>query len=111
MKLLILLFALVPAAIADTKASYNGNDLVGFCTQALASDLDPTAPEGSWASGICTGTMVASMQLSTACFPDEIDVKQMITVVITYLKHHRADLHKDAAPLAVEAFKGVYPCD
>ena len=111
MKLLILLFALVPEAIADTKAPYNGNDLLGFCVQALASDLDPTAPAGSWASGTCAGTMMASMQLSTACFPDEIDVKRMITVVITYLKHHRADLHKAAAPLAVEAFKDAYPCD
>ena len=35
MKLLILLFALVPAAIADTKPSYNGTDLVGL--EAYAS--------------------------------------------------------------------------
>ena len=107
MKLLILLFALVPAAIADTKAPYNGADLVGFCTQALASDLDPTVS----AVGTCTDTLMASMQLSSACFPDDIDVNQMITVVITYLKQHPTDLHKDAAPLAVEAFKDAYPCD
>ena len=111
MKLLILLFALAPEAIADTKASYDGKDLFMFCFQALDSDLDPTDPASSSALSICTETLMASKQLSTACFPDDIDVKKMITVVTTYLKQHPADLHKDAAPLAVEAFKDAYPCD
>ena len=110
-KLVILLFALAPAAIADTKAPYNGLDLVGFCTQALGFDLDPTDPESSSALGACADTLMASKQLSTACFPDDIDLKQMITVVIRYLKQHPADLNKDAAPLAVKAFKDAYPCD
>ena len=114
----------VVLAVAGEALAYDGEELLGYCQNALnRPDDNPTTKQTlEWimASGLCRGytsgvidasliqQAVAKEQLF--CLPEGIKAEQVVQVVTEFLEAHPYALHRNASILTLAALREAFPC-
>jgi hypothetical protein len=89
-----------PSAFAQF---WDGNELYEDCTAQSATD---------W--GVCHGYVIgladARIIDGTICVPNGVEVRQVVDIVVQYLREHPESRHIAAERLAEGALKRAFPC-
>ena len=89
-------------ARADDNGPIDGNKLLAFCTSSRADYLQ---------QGMCRGYVHAVVDGPPffGNFPDRVVLRQVVGVVVRYLREHPERRHEPAQRLAVDALKAAFP--
>jgi len=123
----VLYFAIgwcVMLAVAGEALAYDGEELLGFCQNALnrPDDNQTTKQTLEWMmdSGLCRGYTAGVIDASLIqqavakeqlfCLPEGIKVLPVVQVVTEFLEDHPYVLHRNASILTLAALRVAFPC-
>ena len=111
----ILLIVLLLPSICNAA---NGNFLLEGCTvdvnykgDTMPNSID--AMKQGYCSGLVSG-IINTAQLydnKLFCVKEKCGYDEAKKIVINYLNKHPSQLHEEAFPLAISAFKEAFPCE
>ncbi len=123
MKKYIALIALF--LLPTTSNAITGDDLLGFCTQALRFE-DKLGGGDSIEAGMCIGYISGVAHTGAVyheiinkddaqwkpifCIPSRVQGGQLIRIVVKYLKDNPSQLHDDGTLSTMTAYKEAFPC-
>jgi hypothetical protein len=79
----------------------------------------PEAPEDAFREGMCLGQVAGIAQLGNAatkttdfpiCKPKDVHRRQLMSVVLLYLRNHPEELNEDFMYLVLKALRAAWPC-
>lgn len=99
---------------AETRVEVDGKGLYGWCRtdpQGL-----PNPPVGGYCAGFIHGVVDVHGEGTTlyghrTCLPRSITIRQLRTIVVTWLERHPDKQHQIAHGLVGEALSEAYPCE
>lgn len=102
----------IPSAAEE---SWTGASLLQGC-RAVATKLNPDTD--LFGAGVCAGEIRALIRNAGAlkdtqirsCMPSQAGVRQVAKVIVSYLDHHQAILHKELSDLILLALTDAWPC-